>query len=103
VTERENAVVLVVVVVDAAAVSMATVENAALVSAAAAAVENAEPVSSVSMGARTTVERETAVVVGEVKVTSVSLVARARMVVTVTEQVAAKPSEVSVSLGTGAR
>lgn len=101
-TERENAVVLVVVVVvDAAAVSMATVENAVLVSAAA--VENAEPVSSVSMGARTTVERETAVVVGEVKVTSVSLAARARMVVTVTEQVAAKPSEVSVSLGTGAR
>lgn len=96
--ERENAVV----VVDAASVSVATVENAAPVSAAAAAVENAAPVSSVAR----TVERETAVVVvGEGKVTSVvSLAARARMAVTVTEQVAAKPSELSVSLGTtGAR
>ena len=87
-------------VVDAAAVSMAAVENAVLVSAAAA-VESAAPVSSVAMGGRT-VQRETAVV-GKAKVTYVTLAARARMVVTVTEQVAAKPSELSVSLGMGAR
>lgn len=86
--------------VDAALVSIVKVEKAAPVSAAAAAA-NAAPVSSVAMGAPTR-QGETA---GVGKVTSVSLAARARMVVTVivTEQVAAKPSELSGSLGTGAR
>lgn len=89
--------------VDAALVSIVKVEKAAPVSAAAAAAANAAPVSSVAMGAPTR-QWETAGV-GKVKVTSVSLAARARMVVTVivTEQVAAKPSELSGSLGTGAR
>jgi hypothetical protein len=87
VAERKNAVGE----VDAALVSIVKVEKAAPVSAAAAAA-NAAPVSSVAMGAPTR-QGETAGV-GKVKVTYVSLAARARMVVTVivTEQVAAKPS-----------